>query len=89
MKISPKYSENQFRNFQKELIETHYNKDNIFMLYEKFIERFNKFNKKYRFSTSFKKSYIFDQLDISLEKGQKPLSFIPFGVKDTFNSKVL
>ena len=88
MKISQKQSQIQFRNFQKELIETHYIKDNILMLYEKFIERFNKLNKKYRFSTSFNKSYIFDQLDILLEKEQKPLSFIPFGIKDIFNSKI-
>ena len=89
MKISPKQPENQFRNFQKELKETHNNKENIFMLYEKFIERFIKLNKKYRFSTSFKKSYIFDQLDILLKKRQNTLSFIPFGIKDIFNSKVL
>jgi Asp-tRNA(Asn)/Glu-tRNA(Gln) amidotransferase A subunit family amidase len=89
MKSKIKEAINTFRIFQNELRETHGNSEQVIVLYEKFIERFIQLDEKYKFSASFKKGYIFDQLDILFKKKQDTLSFIPFGVKDIFNSKVL
>jgi Asp-tRNA(Asn)/Glu-tRNA(Gln) amidotransferase A subunit family amidase len=83
-----KLSNNKKDSFETiELSLKQLNQIQIKKFYESFIKRYNKLNKKFRFTESFNEDFIFDQLN-KISKG-KTLSFIPFGVKDIFNTKVL
>lgn len=83
-----KLSNNKKDSFETiELSLKQLNQIQIKKFYESFIKRYNKLNKKFRFTESFNEDFIFDQLN-KIPKG-KTLSFIPFGVKDIFNTKVL
>jgi Asp-tRNA(Asn)/Glu-tRNA(Gln) amidotransferase A subunit family amidase len=73
----------------KNIVEARGNKNLIFKNYEIFIDKFNKLNDKYKFSVSLSIDYIFKQLEEIVNSKPRTLNYIPFGIKDTFNTKVL
>ncbi len=80
---------NNYDNLNKSITEACGNKNSILQSYELFIDNFNKLNKKYKFSVSFSSDYIFEQLEGIVNSKPRALNYIPFGIKDTFNTKVL
>lgn len=68
---------------------SHRDEDKLKAAYKALIENFEKLNNIYNFSCSFNESYVYDQLESLFQKEKKSLSFIPFGIKDIFNTKVL
>lgn len=55
--------------------------------YESFFKRYKELNKKFCFNESVNENYIFKQLNEINKKNM--LSFMPFGIKDVFNTEVL
>jgi len=80
---------NNYDNLNKSIIEARGNKNGILQSYEIFIDNFNKLNDEYKFSVSFSGDYIFKQLEEIVNSKPGALNYIPFGIKDTFNTKVL
>ena len=78
-----------YDNLNKSIIEANGNKNRILQSYEIFIDNFNKLNKEFKFSVSFSSDYIFEQLEGIVNSKTRALNYIPFGIKDTFNTKVL
>ena len=80
---------NNYDNLNKSIIEARGNKNSILQSYEIFIDNFNKLNDKYKFSVSFSSDYIFKQLEEIVNSKPRTLNYIPFGIKDIFNTEVL
>jgi len=80
---------NNYDNLNKSITEAYGNTNSILQSYEIFIDNFNKLNKEYKFSVSFSSDYIFEQLEGIVNSKPRTLNYIPFGIKDTFNTKVL
>lgn len=73
-----KYLENKISNFTK---------NEIIDFYIQFIKNHNDLNDLYGFTEYINTDYIFDQIQI-LKAGSN-LSYIPFGIKDVFNTQIL
>lgn len=80
---------NNYDNLNKSITGACGDENGILQSYEIFIDNFNKLNKKYKFSVSFSSDYIFKQLEEIVNSKPRSLNYIPFGIKDTFNTKVL
>lgn len=61
--------------------------DEITEYYIEYIENYIDLDKKYGFNESIDKNFIIDQINNC--ESQKKLSYMPFGIKDVFNTKVL
>jgi Asp-tRNA(Asn)/Glu-tRNA(Gln) amidotransferase A subunit family amidase len=77
--------ESNFEYFENKCSDL--SKDEIVEYYIEYIEKYNSFDEKYGFNESMDKNFIIDQIYNSLS--HKKLSYIPFGIKDVFNTKVL
>lgn len=76
-------------HFLRELKYLHGNKDEIKSLFSSYVEKFKVLNENYKFCSSFDEGYVYWQLDELFIKKKKKFSFIPFGIKDIFNTKTL
>lgn len=76
-------------NFLNQLKYSHGNQDEIKRLFSSYIEEFKVLNLNYKFCSSFNEEYVYQQLDELFVRKRKKFSFIPFGIKDVFNTKVL
>ena len=76
-------------NLFNQLKHSHGNEHEIKILFRSFIEQFSILNEEYKFCSSFDEGYVYQQLDELFINKRKKFSFIPFGVKDIFNTKVL
>jgi Asp-tRNA(Asn)/Glu-tRNA(Gln) amidotransferase A subunit family amidase len=74
-----------FEYFEKKI--SGLSKEEIIEHYLAYIEQHVVLDDKYGFNESIDKNYIIDQ--IKKCESQKTLSYIPFGIKDVFNTKVL
>lgn len=63
------------------------NKKELNDFFESFLKKYNELNNKFQFNESINHNYIFNQLKEI--KSAKALSFIPFGIKDIFNTEIL
>lgn len=77
--------ESNFEYFENKI--SGLSKDEIFEYYLEYIEKHVDLDDKYGFNESIDKNYIIDQIKNC--ESQKKLSYIPFGIKDVFNTKVL
>ena len=73
----------------REIIQTNFLQQEILSTYEVIISRFKSLDEEFKFSAQFDETYIYDQLENLFEKKIDQFSFMPFGIKDIFNSKVL
>ena len=80
---------NNYDDLKRDIAMAHGNKKLILQSYESFIDKFRRLNKKYKFSVNFDSDYIFKQVGLIADSRDKCLDYIPFGVKDIFNTKVL
>ena len=78
-----------YNDLKRAISVAHGNKELILQSYENFINKFNILNEKYKFSVDFDSNYIFKQVELIATSRDKSLDYIPFGVKDIFNTKVL
>jgi Asp-tRNA(Asn)/Glu-tRNA(Gln) amidotransferase A subunit family amidase len=78
---------NNYHSLKKEIFEAQGSKDKIFLGYETFINNFINLDKKYKFSENFDINNIYKQIENVMESKPKSLDYIPFGVKDIFNTK--
>lgn len=74
-----------FEYFEKNI--SGLSKEEIIEYYLEYIEQHVVLDDKYGFNESIDKNYIIDQIKNC--ESQKKLSYIPFGIKDVFNTKVL
>jgi Asp-tRNA(Asn)/Glu-tRNA(Gln) amidotransferase A subunit family amidase len=80
---------NNYQSLKREIVKAKGDKDEIFLSYERFINEFTGLNGKYNFSVNFDSSYVYSQLENIINSKVKSLSYIPFGIKDIFNTKVM
>ena len=85
----PQELSKKYRIFIERLNKTHGKKSEIENLFNSYIQNFIKLNKKLKFSCFFKEDYVWEQIESLFRAKTKALTFIPFGIKDIFNTKVL
>jgi Asp-tRNA(Asn)/Glu-tRNA(Gln) amidotransferase A subunit family amidase len=74
-----------FENFETEI--SNLNSKDIHSFFNDFIVNYIKLDKTYGFTESFDKEFIFEQLNNN--SGIGALAYVPFGVKDVFNTRNL
>jgi Asp-tRNA(Asn)/Glu-tRNA(Gln) amidotransferase A subunit family amidase len=74
-----------FENFEKQI--SNLTSKEIHIFYNHFIDDYIKLDNIYGFTESFNKDFILEQLSINSGTGE--LAYIPFGIKDIFNTKYL
>ena len=80
-----KNNQSNFESLEKQF--SNLSKIEILDFYEQYIEKHKKLNELYKFNEYFDFDYIFNQLDKC--DNERKLSFIPFSIKDVFNTKTL
>jgi Asp-tRNA(Asn)/Glu-tRNA(Gln) amidotransferase A subunit family amidase len=86
--IALKKYDSNFQNIEN-TFSRKFKKEEIIEFYNKFIINYNTLNSKYGFNAYIDSEYIYNQIDLIFFNRNKPLSFIPFGIKDIFNTNIL
>jgi len=84
----PQSRATDFRNLESK-IASFKNYSELEFFYNKFIDDYLRFDSKYKFTESFNKDFVFEQLSRRFSNRESEFFAMPFGVKDVFNTDVL
>jgi Asp-tRNA(Asn)/Glu-tRNA(Gln) amidotransferase A subunit family amidase len=83
-----KREETNFENFENK-ISNCVDINEIIEFYKKYISNYLELDNLYSFTESIDEEYIYRQINSKFNNSNLPLSFIPFGIKDIFNTRTL